>query len=441
MAIVLRSVLLISLHASLQSCASTSPASVVDGVPDYWSSTELKLEDQVYSPTINTVQLFKRGFELAPPIIELGTADQLVLRFDDLQPNNENFSYTVVHCDALWQPSDLLAGQYLTGALNDYIPAGRLSFNTLQPFIHYEIMLPNDMMQISRSGNYIVKVYRADDPDDLVLTRRFMVFEQRTQIDAQIVASRNVDMRDIAHQVDLVVRHPALPVQDPFSEIHVSVLQNMRWEDLRSGLKPRFVRGSELIYDHPEQALFLAGNEYRNFDLKDLRFLTQRVQKIVPGPGQGVYEAYILPEEKRNISIYLDRQDINGKFFIRNDIVDGDPLGADYVMVHFKLPMDEPLIDEIFVYGGFSDFQCRKENRMTWSPQEKGYLASILLKQGLYDFAYVTLPRGATSADIGAIEGSHFQTENDYIVLVYFTDHRQRADRLVGVRFLNSRRG
>ncbi len=401
----------------------------------------MKMEDQVYSPTIHTVQLFKRGFELAPPIIELGSADQLVLRFDDLQPNNENFSYTVVHCDALWQPSDLLSGQYLTGALNDYIPAGRLSFNTLQPFIHYEIMLPNDMMQISRSGNYILKVYRADDPEDLVLTRRFMVFEQQVQVDAQIVASRNVDMRDIAHQVDLVVRHPALPVQDPFSEIHVSVLQNMRWEDLRSGLKPRFVRGTELIYDHPEQALFLAGNEYRNFDLKDLRFLTQRVQRIVPGPGQGVYEAFILPEEKRNISIYLDRQDINGKFFIRNDIVDGDPLGADYAMVHFKLPMDEPLMDELFVYGGFSDFQCRKENRMTWSPQEKGYLASILLKQGLYDFSFVTLPPGATSADIAAIEGSHFQTENDYLVLVYFTDHRQRADRLVGVRFLNSRRG
>ena len=78
---------------------------------------------------------------------------------------------------------------------------------------------------------------------------------------------------------------------------------------------------------------------------------------------------------------------------------------------------------------------------MTWSPQEKGYLASILLKQGLYDFSFVTLPRGAIAPDISAIEGSHFQTENDYIILVYFTDHRQRADRLVGVRFLNSRRG
>src|SRR5690606_28254394 len=130
-------------------------------------------------------------------------------------------------------------GQYLTGALSDYIPVGRLSFNTLQPFIHYEMVLPNDMMQITRSGNYLLKVYRGDDQDDLVITRRFMVFEQLVQMDARVVASRNVEMRNVAQQIDLVVRHPQLPVQDPFSEIHVAMVQNMRWQDLRTGFRPR----------------------------------------------------------------------------------------------------------------------------------------------------------------------------------------------------------
>ncbi|MDQ3100714.1 MAG: DUF5103 domain-containing protein, partial [Bacteroidota bacterium] len=196
-------------------CASTGPAAASSGdpAPDYWAQNDLRMEDRVYSPTIHTVQLFKLGFELAPPIIELGSEDQLILRFDDLQPNIENLSYTVIHCDAYWKASDLLPGQYLTGALNDYFQTGRLSFNTLQQFIHYEVGIPNDMMQITRSGNYLLKVYRADDPEDLVLTRRFMIFEQQTQIDARILASRNVDLRDVTHQVDMVVRHPALPVQ------------------------------------------------------------------------------------------------------------------------------------------------------------------------------------------------------------------------------------
>ena len=182
------------------------------------------------------------------------------------------------------------------------------------------------------------------------------------------------------------------------------------------------------------------GAEIRNIDLKDLRFATQRITSIEPGPGQDVYHAHVLPEERRNIRVYFDQPDINGKYIVRNDIVNGDPLGADYVKVHFKLPLAAPLMEDVYVYGGFSDFQCRKENRMLWSAQEKAYKAEILLKQGFYDFMYVTLPRNATSADITAIEGSHFQTENDYVIMVYFTDHQQRTDRLVGVRFLNSRR-
>ncbi len=423
-------------------CVSTGPVTAAGSGagPDYWTNTVLRMEDHVYSPTVHTVQLFKAGFELSPPIIELGSEDQLVLRFDDLQPNTENFSYTVVHCDANWQQSDLPAGQYLTGALSDFIQVGQLSFNTLQQFIHYEVAFPNSMMQITRSGNYLLKVYHSDDPDDLVITRRFMVFEQKVQIDARILASRNVELRDVAQQVDMTIRHPNLPVQDPFSDLHITVLQNMRWNDARTGFRPRFVRGAELVYDFPEAGLFMGGNEYRNFDLKDLRFPTQFISRIEQGVGANVYEAYVLPEVKRNIRVYFNQPDLNGRFFIRNDIVDGDPLGADYVKVHFTLPMSEPLADEVYVYGALSDFKCRKEFRMTWAPAEKAYKLTALLKQGFYDFMYVTLPKGANVPVIGAIEGSHFQTENDYVILVYFTDYQQRTDRLVGVRFLNSRR-
>lgn len=436
----LPTLLLGGLALVLSGCASTGPATA-SSPPEYWSPQDLRMEDRTYSPTVHTVQLFKKGFEMAPPLIELDGPDALVLRFDDLQPNQENFSYTVVHCAADWQPSDLMPGQYLSGALSDYIPAGQLSWNTLQQFFEYEIEVPNEMMRITRSGNYLLKVYRGADQSDLVLTRRFMVYEQQVRIDARVVATRNVELRDAAQQVDLTIAHPSLPVQDPFSDIHIALLQNMRWDDVRTGLRPRFVKGSELVYDFPEQGLFMGNNEYRNYDLKDLRFLTPRVTRITPGPGQQIYDAWILPEAKRNIRVYFDQPDINGKFLVRNDLVDGDPLGADYVNVHFSMPMPDQLMDDVYVYGAFSDFQCRKEYRMTWSPENKAYEVTALLKQGFYDFTYVTLPRGATVPDLTAIEGSHFQTENDYLVLVYFSDRLQRCDRLVGMRFVNSRRG
>jgi hypothetical protein len=396
--------------------------------------------DRAYSPTIRTVQLFKQGFELAPPVIELGGTERLVLRFDDLQAYTENLSYSLVHCDHLWQPSDLLPGQYIEGATSAYLPAGTTSYNTLQPFMHYELVLPNADMRPTRSGNYLLKVYRGSDEEDLVLTRRFLVFEQRATVNAAVRAPRQVDLRDAAQQLDFVVNTNQLPVQDPFGEVHVTLLQNFRWDDARTGALPRFVRGTELVYDFPDQGLFMGGNEYRNFDLKNLRFATQRIARITPGIGEQVYEAWLLPESRRSIRRYNSQPDINGRFLIRNDLANGDPLGADYLKVHFKLPMEAPLARPVYVYGQLSDFQCREEFRMRYSPEDTAYVAEPLLKQGFYDFSFVTLAPGEPAPDITAIEGSHFQTENDYLVLVYFTDRNQRLDRLVGLRFVNSMR-
>ncbi len=396
--------------------------------------------DRTFSPTIHSVQLYKAGFELAVPVIELGGNEQVVLRFDDLQPYTENLSYTLVHCDHAWVPTDLLPGQYLEGATNAYLPAGRTSYNTLQPFIHYELAVPNADMRPIRSGNYLLKVYRGSDTEDLVLTRRLLVNEPRVTIDARVMATRQVDLRDVAQQVDFTINTNNLAVQDPFGDIHVTVMQNFRWDDAREGARPRFVRGSELVYDFPEQGLFMAGNEYRNFDTKNLRYATQRIARITPGIGERVYDVWLIPEERRNIRRYNNQPDIDGRFIIRNDQVDGDPLGADYVNVHFQLPMEAPLGREVYVYGLLSDFQCKPGFRMEYSAADTAYQASILLKQGFYDFSFVTLAKGEPAPDITAIEGSHFQTENEYVVLVYFTDRMHRCDRLVGVRFVNSRR-
>lgn len=424
----------------LLGCSATRPTTG-DAMPDYWSPQEIVHEDHVYSPTVMTVQFFKRGFELAPPVLELGATEPLVLRFDDLQSDPERLSYTFVHCDARWSPSDLAPAQYIQGALMDFVPPGRQSYGTLQPFIHYELEVPNELMRPLLAGNYLLKVYRDGDPEDLVLTRRFMVFEQRVEVDARVVASRDVEMRDIAQQVDLTVRYPGVRINDPFADVEVVVLQNMRWDDARRGLRPRFLRDNELVYDFPKEALFLGGSEWRGYDLKNLRYNSPRIQRITRGPD-GLEEAFILPEKKRDIRIYVEEPDLNGRQFVRNDQVDGDPLGADYVWVNFTLRMDAPLgSGDIHVYGGFSDMQCRKEYRMVWMPEVNAYVLRALIKQGYVDYCYAYLPPGSEQPDLTTLEGSHFQTENDYLILVYVHDHALRCDRLLGMRFVNSRRG
>ncbi|HNK86011.1 MAG TPA: DUF5103 domain-containing protein [Flavobacteriales bacterium] len=420
-------------------CVTSAP--VAGNGPDYWSPQELVCEDRVYSPTIHTVQFFKKGFELAPPVIELGAQDPLVLRFDDLQPNPEQLTYSIVHCDAQWRPSDLMTNQYITGSPTDYVDPAEQSRMTLQPFIEYTLELPNEFMRPAVAGNYLLKVYRNNDPDDLVLTRRFLVFEQRLDVQASIQASRDVERRDIAQQLDLTIRHPGITIRDPFSDISVTVLQNMRWDDARTGFKPKFLRDNELVYDHPKEGLFLGGSEWRTYDLKNTRYVTNEIKVIAHSPD-GLLEVFLLPDVKRNIRVYVQEPDLNGKLFVRNDQMDGDPLGADYTWVNFTLPLDAPVASGgIYVYGGLTDFQCQKDFRMTWTPEEKAYTLRAKVKQGFVNYCYAYLPPDSDVPDLTTIEGSHFQTENDYLVLVYVKDYALHCDRLVGVRFVNSRRG
>jgi Domain of unknown function (DUF5103) len=432
-------VLWFSQLAALLGCAGSLSTTPTAAPEDYWQpQATVQYTDRIYWPSVRTVQLFKVGNELSAPLLELGSGS-MQLRFDLLDADPAPLSYTLVHCNAQWQPSELSPAQYLDGAFSEFMPPGQQSINTLQPYVHYSVQLPTALMRPKVSGNYIVKVYHSDDEEDVVLTRRLLVAEQRVSIDASVVASRDVSLRNVAQQVDMVVRHPGLLVPDPFNDLQLVVLQNMRWDDARTGLRPRFVRSSELVYDHPSEALFMGGNEWRNFDLKNLRYLTQEVARM---DNRGnLTEAYLLPDPKRNIRTYFEQPDINGRYLVRNDDGYQQALESDYIHVHFTLPLEQEFTGaQVFVYGGLTDGQCQREWRMSYLQEQKAYVLRALLKQGFYNYAYAVVPDSAEHVgQFEAIEGSHFQTENDYAVLAYFNDPMLGCQRLVGTRFLNSR--
>ncbi|MBK7554311.1 MAG: DUF5103 domain-containing protein [Flavobacteriales bacterium] len=107
----------------LLACSVTAPVASTPEVPDYYDpQADIRYEDRGYSPTIHTVKLYKTGFELSVPVIQLGSGETMELHFDDLSPDPENLNWTIVHCDPEWKPSDLSQGQYLDGAFSDFIP-------------------------------------------------------------------------------------------------------------------------------------------------------------------------------------------------------------------------------------------------------------------------------------------------------------------------------
>src|ERR1044072_3309380 len=82
---------------------------------DYVKDNFIRYQDWIYKPSIKTAQLRETSYELAPPLIEFGTDDQLELSFDDLDGGYKNYNYTLVHCDATWNPTDFVHAEHLRG--------------------------------------------------------------------------------------------------------------------------------------------------------------------------------------------------------------------------------------------------------------------------------------------------------------------------------------
>jgi hypothetical protein len=74
---------------------------------------------------------------------------------------------------------------------------------------------------------------------------------------------------------------------------------------------------------------------------------------------------------------------------------------------------------------------------MFYDTNNNKYLNSLLLKQGVYDYTYVWIDKDGKADDF-ALEGSYFETENDYQLLVYYRPSGARWEELVGYKLLNS---
>lgn len=392
--------------------------------------------NSIFHPDISTVILSKNMNAYDPiPIIGLNTNIQLKLMFDMLQPTNEFFTYTIIHCDANWKPSNLQQMEYLNGNPIGQIDDFKFSTNTYQTYVHYELIFPNEDMEITKSGNYILKVFKDFNEDDVYLTRRFMVLDSRVRIDAIANSATNADKRFTHHEIDFDVDHTGYQIPNPFTDVKAVILQNNSWTNAIYNLKPLFVNSNKLIFNYEKENLFPATNEFRFFDIRTLRFFSQN---IIDKFHDTILNVVIRPDEPRYHLEYLLFLDYNGKRVIQN--TDGANLAedGDYVKAHlyFQSP---PLEDhgDVFIFGELSDWQLKDDFKMTYEPDNGRYYANVKLKQSYYNYHYVVGKTGGTP-DYTFTEGNFFQTENDYLILLYHKNIFLGYDELVGLSIKNT---
>src|SRR5450759_2428484 len=107
-------------------------------------SEKIVYEDQTYLNNIKTVEMYRSGWRLSPPMRNLRDTSSLILEFDDLADETTHYTYTLIHCSAGWEPSDLVNTEYLSGLPENEIRDYRFSRNALQNYKHYRLSLPND---------------------------------------------------------------------------------------------------------------------------------------------------------------------------------------------------------------------------------------------------------------------------------------------------------
>ncbi|MDE6581186.1 MAG: DUF5103 domain-containing protein, partial [Duncaniella sp.] len=153
-----------------------------------------------------------------------------------------------------------------------------------------------------------------------------------------------------------------------------------------------------------------------------------------------VYQITLATDYARNRAGYLYDSTQHGRFLVREYNSTDSDVDADYVMTHFALEIPRMENADVFLDGDFVMRRFDPMSRMVWNNATGRYEASLLLKQGAYNYQYLTVPFGSMKGSTAPVEGDYYETVNEYEIRVYHRPAGTRYDRLVGVTTATSGR-
>ena len=366
------------------------------------------------------------------PVVKQG--EPIYLEFDDLTASEQDYYYKIVHCDYDWTPSQLLKSQYLRGVDNQRIIDYENSYTTLQPFSNYRLTIPNENVSLKVSGNYVLEIY--NNSYELQFSRRFVVFKDLVQVGGIVKRSRDFNFLNEKQVVQFTVNPGSFQLINPKKEVKVAIIQNYYWPTVRYNVPPQFTLGTELVYKYDTETSFFGGNEFFNFDTKDLRAPSAAIARI---DLTDLYNHYLFTNIYRYKEPYTYFPDINGDYVVRTLQGDDSSREAEYTNVHFSLPYEEMLnLDDVYIFGKFNNYALTDENKMLYDEENGLMKAKIKLKQGFYNYKYVIKGEDGV-IDLNAICGNFHFTENNYTILVYYRNFGDLYDSIIGVGTANSR--
>lgn len=385
---------------------------------------------QVADSRFKSLQVKLDGNDYFPPIITLNSKDKIRISFDELDEERSYLRYSVVHCNADWTPSDLVESEYVDGFNYADITDFKHSLGTLTHYIHYYFTLPNDEISFLISGNYLVKVYHEDEPENTLLQARFYVCENAVSIAASATSRTDIDYNGEHQQVSFTVNTRNYAIRNMYTDLKAHVTQNSRSDNEVVVNQPLMVSGKNITFDHDRKLIFEAGNEFRRIETVAQHNISMGVERMQY--HHPYYHAILYTDRMRTNDSYLYDKTQMGRFTIRNSEAYDSDNGSEYIITHFTLDTEGQLSNgKIYLNGEFTNNLFTPSTMMKYDPATGLYTADLLLKQGAYNYQYLFVPDGSTRG-YSSLEGNKFQTVNEYLIRLYHRDPSSRYDRLIG---------
>lgn len=383
-------------------------------------------EKEIYPPyNIKTVT-FVQNNQNTIPVFRMN--DSFQFQFDDLYGDEANYFYTITHCDYDWKPSQLSKAEYIDGFDDQRIQSHTNSFNTLQLYTHYTVSLPNKFTRLRVSGNYVLKIL--NDNKDVVFSRKFIMCEELVSVPLQVKRARNVNQINFKQNLEFSIKSQNIQFQSPLQNVKVLLMQNGQFNDAITNVKPMYTIGNDLIYKYDTETQFWGGNEFLFFDNKDIRAANNSISRI---DAKEIYNSHLYTNNTRANVPYTFFPDVNGNFVVRNLNAEDNTVEADYSWVFFSL--SAPAYygkDDIYITGMFNNYALTPEYKMDYNKDKGIYEKALMVKQGFVNYQYTIANKNGKIDNENAIDGNFYQTENNYLAIVYYRENGQRYDRVIG---------
>lgn len=386
-----------------------------------------------------SVEAHAKNAPLSGPFLNLLSNDVIQFEFDVMTAPDDDLYYTVFHCDPYWNVDDSNPSDVIQGFSSQRISFPENSIHTSAVFDHYRFELPNTMTRFIQSGNYYVVVHEGSEYSESSsrLGFRTVVYTEGDHgLNAEMTIRRASSIQHLqSHQeVDFSISLGNTPVYDMNKVVPV-ILQNGRWKDGKMNFQPTYIAPNNvLVYDFSNgENEFPGGGEWEAFETKNLRVNGYNVQSNIRIENEN--HIYLYPSQNQMNLAYTNRSDLNGASLISSELYEDDDLTSDYTYVHFELSSPE-LPNKVFLECG-NEWNAQTE--CSYSEVSKAYVATLFLKQGVYNYRFRIEPSN-TLEEMNFAEGNHAETENNYQLLVYYYDRNSGFYKCGGLFTKNTRK-